>query len=507
MAYTKTPMESTYQTKRVPMMFESEARAWNNQDTLAQNVLFELYKGEQTGDSYFEVIKRPGTVQLTDRGAAAIILGVYYSKTTESIVYAYPGNVVVTRNGVATTYAFPGMFAFDQNPGFTEFLYQDGTTDIIVSDGFIIASIDPIALTSLSTVNPVPNVGQHQPFPVYLDGYLFVADTKGNIWNSNLNDPLVFSPSNFLTAEAYPDIIKALVRVDNYIVALGVSSIEYFYDAANTNGSPLARYDSGSKPVGIFGIPAVLGNAIYFIGSRQGGIASVYSLENFKLTKLSNASIDRKVQIISTSDSFYTACNIVVGGGHTTLVVSRWAPNGQVLPDPMGMLQYDLETGLWTTLTFNLSASAGPIRQTTVVERLNMPGQPLLQQNATLFAFAFAPDVYAFSVEEYTDLGAPITVACRTRPQDFGTSRIKFMSRALYVGDQLGTVTGQVLAIKLLFNDRQDSYGYFTIPVESDYPVFYTGGAFRNVSYELAFEGDGPIRFKYLEIDYNQGDS
>lgn len=506
MAYTKTPTQDTYQTKRVPMIFEREMRAWNDADTVAQNVLFELYKGEQTGDGYFEVIKRAGVQAVTDLPGLNPILGIYYSDSLNAIVWCTPNQITVLYNGALTNYAVPGMFLTDERVGFTDFLYQDGHVDIIVSDGVIIAAVNVVAASVAFTANPVPNVGSHRPYPVFLDGYLFVADQKGNIWNSNLNTPLVFSPSNFLTAEAYPDRIYALVRVNNYIVALGYTSIEYFYDAANLNGSPLARYDSGSKPIGILGAPAVIGDTIYFIGQKQKESFSFYALESFKLTKLSNNSIDRRIQHLSNQGAFL-AVNAITLSGHSTVAISAWLSNGALLPVDLRPMQvYDLSNGMWSTFTFNLTSSAGPVKQTAVFGT-GISSDPTISELSSGFILAFAQNVYKFSTEIYQDLGTFISAACRTRVQDFGTSRVKFLSRALFVGDYGAQVGGAILGLRLYFNDRQDQYGVYQVPLDDSKPVVYMRGAFRNLCLELIYEGNTPLRFKYLEIDYNQGDN
>lgn len=505
MAYTKTPTVSTYQTKRVPMLFENESRAWNNNDTLAQNVLFELYKGEQTGDGYFETIKRPGIVPVTVMPLPAPVMkGVYYSNALECLVWCYEDNIMVIKGSSSTLYTIPGFSVTDQRIGFTEFLFQDGSVEIIITDGTTLVRINPITLAITYTAGTPVNVGQHRPYPIFLDGYLFLADEKGNIWNSNLNDPLVFSPSNFLTAEAYPDTIYVLARVDNYIVAMGGMSIEYFYDAANLNGSPLARYDSGSKPVGIVGSPAVVGNTIFFVGAFPTESPAFFSLENFKLTRLSNPSLERKLAIYPTAVS-RLACNPLSLSGHTVVGISEWLALGEPIVEAKREMQiYDLTSGLWTTFTYQFIPSAGPIKQTAIMPLYT--SDPDVISFSTVFMLAWQVDLYGFSSDVYTDLGVPIAMACRTRPRDFDTSRTKFMSRALFVGDQSG-IPNDTLELALYFDDRTTVAGYYPLQVATAYPVAYTAGMFRNISFQLVYNGEGPMRFKYLEIDYNQGDN
>lgn len=82
------------------------------------------------------------------------------------------------------------------------------------------------------------------PGIVFLDGYFFVMNSKGEIYNSALEDPTSWNPLNFITAEMEPDTGVAIAKHLNYIVAFGTTTTEFFYDAANALGSPLARVDN-----------------------------------------------------------------------------------------------------------------------------------------------------------------------------------------------------------------------------------------------------------------------
>jgi len=90
----------------------------------------------------------------------------------------------------------------------------------------------------------------HIPQPVFLDGYLFVAKANTqDIYNSDLDNPLLWTAGNFISAEMYPDKIVGLTKNNNYIYAVGRNSVEYLYDAANLT-SPLARHDSAVQQFG-----------------------------------------------------------------------------------------------------------------------------------------------------------------------------------------------------------------------------------------------------------------
>lgn len=78
------------------------------------------------------------------------------------------------------------------------------------------------------------------PGIVNLDGTYYVMTPAGEIYGSDIEQPLVWSALNFITAETEPDLGVALAKYLNYVVALKQWSTEFFYDAAGAApGSPL----------------------------------------------------------------------------------------------------------------------------------------------------------------------------------------------------------------------------------------------------------------------------
>lgn len=73
-----------------------------------------------------------------------------------------------------------------------------------------------------------------------MDGYIFAVDQKGNVYNSDINTVDTWQASNFIQANLKTDGAVTLLRYKNNIVCFGSSSIEFFYNAGNAFGSPLA---------------------------------------------------------------------------------------------------------------------------------------------------------------------------------------------------------------------------------------------------------------------------
>lgn len=130
-----------------------------------------------------------------------------------------------------------------------------------------------------------------------LDGYFFVCDITGKIHNSDLNDITAWTSTNFLTAEREPDIGVYLGKMGDNLVYIGTRSIEFFYNAGNATGSPLARRQDISYRLGCYHPNTIvqLGDIIFFLGTTQTGESHVYKLENFQLSIISNNRVDSTI--------------------------------------------------------------------------------------------------------------------------------------------------------------------------------------------------------------------
>lgn len=126
-----------------------------------------------------------------------------------------------------------------------------------------------------------------------LNGYVFVC-VGGDIYNSDLDLPDSWNTSDFISTEIYPDDVVALAKYKNYLVAFGTNTIEFFYDAANTSGTPLARQEGILHNLGCVGQGAVTDSedVIYWISQTSSGTYSIWTLEKFEAKKVSTPEID-----------------------------------------------------------------------------------------------------------------------------------------------------------------------------------------------------------------------
>jgi len=507
MAYSKAPMVDTYQTKQIPLMYEWENRKTSSfgdppdpKQTVAQNIFFELIQNQSTGENYYNVIKRDGWEIAFPTPDLQPVLGLYYWSitgytvvVTKNHIYQYNQStgVLVT---TAATLSFTSVNSQKYGVNFTEFLFEDGHVDLIISSGDVAGG-----LSTAGAWNPISDPDFPTSFfsyPVFLDGYLFFVDDKGNIINSDLNNPYSWTASNFIAVESYPDITQAIARVGNYIVALGTSSCEWFYDAANPTGTPLARVDGATQEIGYLQGLAATENAVYFVGRSSKGAASVYQIKGLKVTDMGSPPVRRWLGVTTVVRN--RRGSILNMAGHRFYIINQVTDQTQAVQTYM----LDLDNQMWSSLIFRQDAAGPYIFSSTTGFDNNLTND--YGATHTYFSEFGVNNVSVFR-PELTQDNSIINFTCQftTRPLDFGNYRLKFVSRLVFYTDQ--TPASSTMNISWSDDDMNTYTTPRTVNVANVYQPLYACGSFRKRSFKLTYTDQYPMRWRSVEVDYNQG--
>jgi len=111
-----------------------------------------------------------------------------------------------------------------------------------------------VASAPIKLINAVHGFPENETLTrgiVELDNYIFVMTVYGDLYNSNVGDPLVWTSTDFLNVNTSQDKKVFLARHQDHIVALGTSFITFYYDAGNPSGSPLALRKDLTIPIGV----------------------------------------------------------------------------------------------------------------------------------------------------------------------------------------------------------------------------------------------------------------
>lgn len=536
MAFTKTPEVSTYKTVRFPFVGAFNTRnATGDKDQRYINCFPESVKSSLTKGQRIYLIKRPGltpSITLT----AGTARGCFYWNNK---VYSVVGNKVYSNTtNILTLSTSTGTCGFTAANGTVDYLFLcDGTDGYVIDTSDVVTQINVTysawAATTAYTLGNrrIPTVANslyyevtvagtsaggeptwptivgdtvvdgtvtwtckgyyggfptpHVPTPVYADGYIFLARaSSGDIHNSDLDDPQSWQTDSFITAEMYPDNIVALSRQNNQVVAFGEGSTEFFYDAANPTGSPLARNDGAAQQVGCMARDSVVSfeRTMFFLGQSGIGGHSAWSIDGFKPVKISLEWVDRALDAEGSSITNVKGMLIRISG-HQFYVLNLTSRT----------LVYDAEEKMWSEWSSNNSGSHSVFKCSYSCDS---PGYGLMQHNTNGKIYQFNPTVYQ-------DDGTNILVEAITSPIDFETINQKTINRLSLVCDKTSASTLAYLSYS------KDDYNTWSTarPVDLSLRPFLTrfAGRFRRLDIKLTYADNYPFRVEDLEIDYNMG--
>lgn len=318
----------------------------------------------------------------------------------------------------------------------------------------------------------------HKPSLAFLDGalYLILRKVDGNesadIYNSDVDNPYSWNPINYIVAEQFPDNLRALARQNNMLVAFGDDSTEFFYDAGNVAGSPLARNTSYTLQVGIAAPDAIYQNEKFclFVGQSQSGGRAAWLLDGFVPKKVSDEYIERILDAEGTDIIDATGYGLRTNG-HLFYVINLTTKT----------LVYDLEERMW--------------HEWSGIDCVAMTdddsGKAILQHATNGKLYYLDPTIG-------TDDGENILMEVFTTKYDFDTMNIKGMQSLNIVSDRVGTDT--TIDIRWSDDDYRTWSDWRTLNFNPR--AFFCGlGSFRRRAFNIQYSGGLPARFEALEFD------
>lgn len=205
--------------------------------------------------------------------------------------------------------------------GLIDFTQNYARTRLIIKSSSVMYVLDTDANT-LALVSDSDYPDATARGVVYLDGFFFVMDTDGNIFNSAEEDATSWEATDFLAAQFEPDGGVALAKYNLYIVAFGEYTTEFFWNAGNATGSPLLPVQQGVMNVGCADgdtVGTIDSQVIWVAQSKSQGqsIAAgrfVAQLQGNSYLKLSTPDIDRLLDADDFNDVDSTTFKV---GGHS----------------------------------------------------------------------------------------------------------------------------------------------------------------------------------------------
>lgn len=360
---------------------------------------------------------------------------------------------------------------------------------------------------------------------VEMDGYVFYGNADGYIYNSGLNSVTAWAANDRINPAMAADPPNATARHKNMVVAFGAASMEVFYNAGYSTGSPLARASQFFSKIGALDQSSVtsLKDDIYYVSSARYGDVSVMRLRSLDPKPISTPTMNKILGTISAlGGSLYTSAFELGGYSHVSIFVTNTTNDEALLllesgefllletgdsivldSDPSAlasfehMFVYNVELNTWsewdcTQATYIAGIGAGAVNQIIATSRVNNSGK----------VYSIKPTSYG---ELHQDDGVAYTMEIRTSGLDHGTENRKFVKSVKLVGDT------QVAGSATLEANDSDyaSDGWFTLGTfdmtQQDKRIYGCGSYKGKRAYRIRHSYDAAFRAEALEIDVDIG--
>jgi hypothetical protein len=312
----------------------------------------------------------------------------------------------------------------------------------------------------------------------HMDGYAFVMDITGRVYNSDLNSVTAWTAGSFITANSTPDVGVGVVRHRNTIIAFCKGHLDVFRNAGNTSGSPLTRIEELSRLIGGISADAItrLRDTIYFVGSTEGANLALYAYNGGQVDQVSTPEIEAALgiagpaNISTTTLGFYGRHFVVVNASTSTFA-------------------YCVEEKIWHEWTGpQLWYKAAGVQSGSAIVNYSIS-----RVSTSGKIFTLNP-----SAVVYQDNGSTVTATIQTAKWDGGTRKRKTLDSIDIIGDQ--ETSASTLNISWVDDDYQTPTTSRQVDLSEQSPRLTRCGAFRRRSFILSHSANTPMRLEALEF-------
>ena len=510
------PGETQASTTRVPKRLALVNTYSSRNGSLLQDArLVNAYAEQErlTGDWHVE--KRPGLTGYAFTQTNTIGLGIIganlASPPIQNFAIETPGNCYSVTGGSAVLQIGSVDFSYP----YSFLRYQAGTTNTVVfqneTKAYYLAN--PLSgHTPMFDFAAAPIVtfpaGPYASGWAYLDGTLYIMDSQGQIFGSNLQDITNWNPLNVINANVTPDLGIALASNLTYVLAFKQYSTNVFYDAGNATGSPLSPVPDALIPYGCVEgttVREIDGNCLW-LAMGPNKVPQVAQLSNLSFTIVSTPPVDRF--LLENSDSHVPG----LGLNAWRSSVLKMAGRRFYLLSSLGAkvtLAYDIDAKLWHVW----QDAQGNVFPTISDSATGFTGSTILiAQQVNAFNglyYRIQPD-YDASVDAIVGNGggnftnAAPAVDIYTPSFDGGTRRRKTLNFMFFNGDK---TVGSILKSRWNEDDYQtDKWSNFrTIDLSAKTPMLPSNGTFRRRAYHFRHQCPTPLRISTVDLQLDLG--
>lgn len=319
----------------------------------------------------------------------------------------------------------------------------------------------------------------------HMDGFAFIMTTRGRLWASDVNSITAWTANNFGSTNAAPDKGVGAVRWKQFIMAFGVESVEFWFNAG-LSPFPLARAGAMTQKVGAVSADAIsrIADTIFWCGTTPEGGMSIFQWDG-GLSRVSAPEVEAIMILAGASNislstiRFYGRSFLLVKAGPTTLAYC--------IEEKMWH-EWNSTTPLWYKCA---SVMLGGTQVNYAVSNVSTSGKVYLMNHASL---------------AFTDDGTTYTARIQTAPEDEGTDRLKFYHDLSIVADTEESTSDLTIAVS------DDDYATYTtvgtVDLSGTRPLRITRlGSARQRTWAMTHSANTPMRLRRAEGNLTVGKS
>jgi len=382
------------------------------------------------------------------------------------------------------------------------------------NEGWSLNSSD--TLSAISDADFPPNA-THSATLCYggavLDGYVFVGDTDGNLYNSDNGSTTAWTSTSYQEAEREPDGGVYVGKHHDHIVFYGVRTTEFFYDASNASGSPLNRRQDIAYTIGCADGRSVweAGDVHFLVGTDSPGARRVYKLQDFQLVEISPPDMSSLITQSIVKDSVLIQGSGFSANGKLFYIMTLYQLASHVVP--YITLVYDDDNGIWYEWDTGInSMTKFPLMDWSIRSSGSRYGEGIFT-NGDVFTLNdnFSPTDSSLTIKILADgivepgivatiPGSSDTIAMsiRSGTTDFGSWDRKFPGPLSVIGDR--TSISQTLSVSWS-NEDSNSFNTAKSMDLSNFKRLNRTGYFHRRNHNLSITSTDQVRLEAIEYE------
>jgi hypothetical protein len=458
---------------------------------LTQPASYNYILSVENNNLYFLAYKN-GLVFTTKTFIAPVLINYGAATPTRAQFLAIAGTRNILLGGGSTTWTFGTNYLGNPNQATGPYAYivNISTALAVPTGGMQVQILTPDLPLGSSAIGGYGGYNYYGypestvPGFVILDGFIYVMDISGTIWQTtSQNDPTVWNSGASITAASDADFGVQLARQFVYVVAIKTWTTQFFYDAGNPTGSSLSplpgvMYNFGCLSADTF---ADLDGVLFWVTQSKVGTYRIVMVESLKPNFISTPAVERQLDLGPGSTWYSLAYQ---HAGHRWYVITNLTSNVTMV--------YDIDEKLWYLWT-DFNGNYYPV----VSRCSSFAGKEWHQMGATGNTYQLDAD-YVYP----NDYGNIVPVDIYTPNFDAGVDRQKYLSQMRYNADQ---TDGSTLYVRNSDDDYQTWTNFRRVDLSQIRPIMNDCGTFYRRAYHIRHKANTALRIRSIDLQMDLG--